>query len=92
MRRIQIESFLSDRRVKLASPEIVKSYVDDLRNLLNNSSLAKRRAFIRSFVKEVKVTGDEVLLTYTMPLSPTGVSGEKLWVLSTVQYGGRYWA
>ena len=88
-RRVQIESFLSDRRVELASPEIVKSYVDDLRNLLNNSSLAERRAFIRSFVKEVKVTGDEVLLTYTMPLSPTGVSEEKVGVLSTVQYGGR---
>ena len=82
---------MSDRRVELASPEIVKSYVDDLRNLLNNSSLAERRAFIRSFVKEVKVTGDEVLLTYTMPLSPRRVSEEKVGVLSTVQYGGRYW-
>ena len=90
-RRVQIESILSDRRVVLASPEIVKSYVDDLRNLLNNSSLAERRAFIRSFVKEVKVTGDEVFLTYTMPLSPRGVSEEKVGVLSTVQYGGRYW-
>ena len=82
---------MSDRRVELASPEIVRSYVDDLRNLLNNSSLAERRAFIRSFVKEVKVTGDEVLLTYTMPLSPRRVSEEKVGVLSTVQYGGRYW-
>lgn len=90
-RRVQIETFLSDRRVELASPEIVKSYVDDLRNLLNNSSLAERRAFIRSFVKEVKVAGDEVLLTYTMPLSPRGVSEEKVRVLSTVQYSGRYW-
>ena len=82
---------MPDRRVELASPEIVKSYVDDLRNLLNNSSLAERRAFIRSFVEEVKVTGDEVLLTYTMPLSPKGISEEKVGVLSTVQYGGRYW-
>jgi len=90
-RKVQIESFLSDRRVELASPEIVKSYVDDLRTLLNNSSLAERKAFIRSFVKEVKVTGDEVLLTYTMPLSSTGISEEKVGVLSTVQYGGRYW-
>jgi len=89
-RKIQIESFLSDRRVELASPEIVKSYVDDLRNLLNNSSLAERKAFIRSFVKEVKVTRDEVLLTYTVPLSSTGVSEEKVGVLSTVHYSGRY--
>ena len=34
----------------------------------------------------------EVLLTYTMPLSPIGISEEKeVGVLSTVQYGGRYW-
>jgi len=83
-RRVHIESFLFDRRVELSSPKIVKSYVDDLRNLLNRSSLAERRAFIRSFVKEVKVTGDEVLLTYTMPLSPRGVSEEKVGVLSTM--------
>jgi len=90
-RKVQIASFLSDRRIELASPEIVRSYVDDLRNLLNNSSLAERRAFIRSFIKEVKVTGNEVLLTYTIPLSPRGVSEEKVGVLSTVQHGGRYW-
>ena len=89
IRKAEIESFLSDRRVELASPEIVKSYVDDLRNLLNNSSLAERRAFIRNFVKEVKVTEDKVLLTYTIPLSPRGVLEEKVGVLSTVHHGGR---
>lgn len=67
----------------------VKSYVDDLHNLLNRSSLTERKAFIRSFVKEVKVTGDEVLLNYTMPLPPEGISEEKVGVLSTVHYGGQ---
>ena len=90
-RRAQNYNFLSDRRVELASPEIVSLYINDLRNLLNNSSLSERKAFIRSFVKEVKVTGDDVLLTYTMPLTPGGISEENVGVLSTVQYGGRYW-
>ena len=69
-------------------------YVNHLHNLLNESSLAERRAFIRSFVfvKEVKVWGDEVWLIYTMPLPPRGVFEEKTGVLSTVQYSGRYWA
>ncbi len=35
--------------------------------------------------------GEEVALTYTIPLSPKGVSEEKVEVLSTVQNGGRYW-
>ena len=50
--------------------EMVARYVDDLRSLLEESTLAERKSFIRSFVKEIKVTGDEVLLTYTMPLPP----------------------
>ncbi len=90
-RRIEVESLLSDRRVELADPLTVKYYVSDLHTLLNESSLAERRAFIRSFVREVKVSGDKVLLTYTIPLSPRGISEEKVGVLSTVQYGGRYW-
>lgn len=88
-RRAEIESSLSDRRVEVASPAMVSHYVKDLRNLLNNSSLSERKAFIRSFVKEVKVTEDNVLLTYTMPLAPGGTSVEKLGVLSTVQNGGQ---
>ena len=52
---------------------------------------SQNKVLLQSFVKEVKVTGDEVLLTYTMPLSPRRVSEEKAGVLSTVQYGGRYW-
>ena len=89
IRKAEIENLLSERRVELASPEVVAEYVSDLRNLLNESSLPERRAFIRSFIKEVKVASDDVVLTYTMPLPPTGLSEEKVGVLSTVHYGGR---
>ena len=87
-RKWELETLLSDRRVELASLETVTHYVDDLRNLLDKSSLTERRSFIRSFVKEVKVTGDEVLLTYTMPMLPKGITEEKLPVLPIVHYGG----
>ena len=80
----ELEDLLADRRAELADLETVTRYVDDLRNLLNESSLAERKSFIRSFVKEVKVTGDEVLLTYTMPLPPQGISQEKVVVLYSV--------
>jgi len=74
--------------VELADEKTVSSYVSDLHNLLNESSLAEKKSFVRSFVKEVKVTGDEVLLTYTMPILPTGMTQEKLPVLRIVHYGG----
>jgi len=89
-RKVEIESFLSDRRVELASPVIVAHYIGDLQNLLNESSLPERRAFVQSFVKEIKITRDEVLMTYAMPVPPTGISEEKIGVLSAVQYGGPY--
>jgi site-specific DNA recombinase len=84
-----LEQDLSDRRVELADVETVTSYVVDLRNLLSESPLTERKSFVRSFVKEVKVTGDEVLITYTMPLLPKGMLEEKLSVLSIGHDGGQ---
>ena len=89
--RWELEQQLSDRRVELADAETVARCVSDLRDLINESSLAERKTFVRSFVKEVKVTGDEVLLTYTIPMLPRGVTEEKLPVLSIVHYGGPFW-
>ena len=89
-RRMEIESQMSDRKVELADLESITECVDDLRELLTEGSAAERRTFIRGFVKEVKVTGNEVVLSYTMPLLPDKLAMEKDGVLHTVQYGGRY--
>ena len=89
--KAELEMKLNQRRIELADVETVTTYVEDLHNLLSESSLAERKSFIRSFVKEVKVKGKEVELTYTIPMPPSGVAGEKIPVLSIVQYGGRLW-
>lgn len=39
-----------------------------MHGLLEASELAKRKAFIRSFVKEITVTGNEVRVIYDMPI------------------------
>lgn len=89
--RLGLENLLSDRKVELADMETVKSYVEDLRNLLEDSSLAERKSFIKSFVREVRVTGTEVLLTYNIPLSASSSSQDTLVVPPIVHDGGRYW-
>jgi site-specific DNA recombinase len=89
-RRIEIEAQMSDRRVELADLETISHYVEDLHDLLKEGSLTERRAFIRSFVREVRVTGDEAVLTYSIPLLPEKVAIEKEGFLPIVQYGGRY--
>ena len=53
--------------------------------------ISERMAFIRSFVREVKVTGNEAVLSYSIPLLPEKIAIGKEGVLPTVQYGGRYW-
>ncbi len=56
-----------------------------------DSTLVERKSFIRSFVKEVRVTGAEALMTYTIPMPPKQLSQETLAVPPIVHYGGRYW-
>ncbi|MCJ7515280.1 MAG: recombinase family protein [Dehalococcoidia bacterium] len=89
--RAELEQKLSDRRVYLADMETVTHYVQDLRNLLDESPLMERKSFIRSFIKEARVMGAEVSLMYTIPMSPRRITGEELAVLPIVHYGGRYW-
>lgn len=84
----ELEASASSRKVQLADEESVREALEDLRHMLNDSPLCETRAFIRSFVKEVKVTGNEVVLTYTMPTT-LGLLEEKITVLPTVNYGGR---
>ena len=60
----------------MASLEVVTRYVEDLRKLFSQSPLTERKAFVKSFVKEVLVTGKEVVLTYTIPLPPEGILKE----------------
>ena len=68
---------------------MVKSYVNDLRHTLNEGPLTDRRAFIRSFVKEIIVSEQEIRIIYTLPLLPDGLEEESVGVLPIVRYGGR---
>lgn len=88
-RKSELETILSQRKIELANPEIVKAYVEDLRQLIESSELSERKAFIKSFVKEIKVIGNEGRIRYTFPIPPDNHEEEGLGVLPTVRYGGR---
>ena len=77
--------------MELADKKLVKSYVNDLRRTLDEGPISDRRAFIRSFVKEITVSQQEVRLSYTLPLLPDALTEESVGVLPIVRYGGRYW-
>jgi hypothetical protein len=48
-----------------------------------------KEGFIRSFAKNIRVTGDTAVLTYSIPELPDNVSLEDVGVPRFVQYGGR---
>ena len=51
---------------------IMASYVTDLRNILDESDVAQRKAFLRSFVKKIVIEKERVKLYYNLPVPPDG--------------------
>jgi len=89
VRRIEIETQMSDRKVELIDMKTMTGYINEMQEILGSSSLMERRAFIRSFVQEIKVTGNEVLLTYSPPIPPETLALTGDTVPRIVHHGGR---
>jgi site-specific DNA recombinase len=80
---------MSQQKLELASPETVRQYVEDLRQFIDSRELTERRSFIKSFVKEIRVIGNEGRIRYTFPIPPDSHDEEELGVLPIVRYSGR---
>ncbi len=48
--------------------DIVKSYMRDLKSLLEESYITERKAFLRSFIKRIEINKDKVMVHYHLPL------------------------
>jgi hypothetical protein len=68
--------------------ETVTNYVEDLHGVLASGILTERRSFIKSFIKEAVVKGNDVKLEYTFPMLQKGPKRDKSVVLSIVHDGG----
>ena len=81
---------LEQRRVELPTTEEIKGYVADFRDFLKDGTFPERKALIRNFVEGIEVTGDEAVLTYTIPMPNDGMTSESASVLDFVQSGPPY--
>ena len=89
--KMELEDQFADRKVKLSDFKFIEECADDLSALLSsNGSLAERRSFIRSFVKDVRVKEETVEITYTIPMPPSDIAHGETAVLSLVQHGSAY--
>jgi site-specific DNA recombinase len=89
VRNLELEGLLANQKAEPASRKDIAEFVIDLRRLLDAGSISERRTFIKSFVKQVRITGDEAKLTYTLPVLPQGKDDETVTVLDIVHRGGR---
>ncbi len=82
---------LSDMVVQGAQPvdaDVVNAYAQDLRGLLEESALAERKGFIRSFVQRIDIHQAAATIHYKLPLPPNGRRSDQVEVLPTVTFGG----
>ena len=89
--RNEFEIALTNRKAEVPDIGNIKGYVDDLKQTLSEGSLIDRKAFIRSFVKEIVLSGNQMRLSYTLPLALEVLTEETATVLPIVRYGGRFW-
>ena len=64
----EARTLLSQRRVVLDDVNTIAAYAQDLSRYLKESELTERRAFIKSFVKEIVVQPGNALVRYTIPM------------------------
>jgi site-specific DNA recombinase len=88
-RKAELETLLSQRKVELGDRNLVRRYVEDLRDFLDSSDLPSRKAFVKGFIKEIRVTENEGCIYYNFPIPPESCEEEKFRVPSIVRYGGR---
>jgi DNA invertase Pin-like site-specific DNA recombinase len=87
-RKLQLEGLLADRRVELASPEVVKRFTNEMRKVLELSEFTEKKAFLRSFVEKISVMSDHAVIKYKAPIN--GLIEDKIGVLAIVQHGGPF--
>ena len=90
-RKDELHMVLTGEKAEVATPQEVAECAADFRELLQEGFLVERKAFVHSFVNEVRVTGEHVLVNYTIPMSPSKLKQEKDPVLDIVHHGGPLW-
>jgi len=71
--------------------EMVKSYAQDLRSLLEEADFTESKTFLRSFVKRIVVNKKQVTIYYNLPIPPEGKKKQSVGVLPIDTLGGQYW-
>ncbi|MFH1031444.1 MAG: hypothetical protein V1767_02605 [Chloroflexota bacterium] len=64
-------------------------YATEMQEIVREGSLIHKKAFIRGFVKDIRVTGEKAVIIYSLPGLPDKEELDLGGVPRIVQYGGR---
>jgi site-specific DNA recombinase len=80
--RVVAEAEMNLQGCQQLDVKAVSAHATDLRNILAESEVAQRKAFLRSFVKKIVVYKERARLYYKLPVPPDGRRMEEVRVLS----------
>ena len=67
-RKADTEAKSLRQALELVSTDVIDAYVNDLRTLLEESSIIEQKAFLRSFIQSLEVAETDLTITYTIPI------------------------
>ena len=85
--KAEAEEALRCKAVDIADPQVVRDYANDLRGLLQRSSIIEQRSFLKSFVERIEVGDSELKMYYTIPMPPHALTEETTGLLPFVHHG-----
>ena len=72
----EARALLSERRAVLDNVDTIAAFAEDMSDFLMTSEITESRAFIKSFVKEIKVKPGKATVYYTLPTPPDSLIGD----------------
>ena len=89
--KAKAEEALRYQTVEITNPQVVREYVEDLKTLLEESSIIEQKAFLRSFVDKIEVGNSEVKVVYSIPVPPDKSPSEAVGVLPIIHNSPPQW-
>ena len=86
--RLQVEAEIVVEQVQPVDVEIVKSYAQNLSSLLEEAEVSEPKNFVKSFIKRIDIEGNQIVVSYSLPMPPDGNSREGIKVPSFVTLSG----
>ena len=86
--RVLVEAEMVAQGVEQVDAATVKAYAHDLRGLLEEADFTERKAFLRSFIKRIEVSKEQVTVYYNLPVPQDGRAKEQTQVLPIDTSGG----